>query len=66
MTLGELTEKYNLYSARHKNGCYFVIVQSFNYPSYTELFHLSDFIVSTVSGITIWLIPRQISFDLSG
>lgn len=60
MTLKEWEEKTGKHSVRHTGGGLYVDRPnpSWQPDPYSDLWHLSDYTVSTVSGPTIWLVPR--------
>ena len=57
MTLTEWEMKYSRFVRKHKNGQYHI--PDFVGNERADLFHLSDYIVSSVTGGTIWFIPRE-------
>lgn len=57
MTLAEYAAKYNVLVTDHKSGAKYVVGPS--EVSKWELFHLSDYAVTSVSGPTHWLVKRN-------
>jgi len=57
MTLQEWSTKFNVVVNQHPNGASYVPI-TINNSSYMELWHLSDYLVSSIQAGTIWLVPR--------
>lgn len=57
MTLQEWSKRYKYDIQKHAGGGTYVIVESVEDKA--ALYLLSDYAVSTVSGITVWLAPRK-------
>jgi len=57
MTLAQWCEQTGI--SPTKVGDATCVIPNWWNPSHKELFHLADYVVSTVSGIVIWLVPRK-------
>lgn len=60
MTLQEWTDKFQTFTANHPSGAVGVPFGLLETPAYREIFHLNDFVISSITAGTIWLVPRAI------
>jgi hypothetical protein len=58
MTLAQWSDANSIAITQSKHGGTSVVV-GIGSRAYFDLFHLSDYAVSTVSGIVVWLVPRE-------
>lgn len=59
MTLHEWEQQSGETTHLHPSGARWIAYASLSMDDYRELFHLSDYLVSSVIGGTVWLVPRQ-------
>ncbi len=59
MTLEEIQDHPAITVQTHKNGGKYILVLDSTSPIIRECFSLSDYVVSTVSGPVLWLVPRK-------
>jgi hypothetical protein len=59
MTLSDWCDANKVPLYEFKN-CMFIVYHWYpDNPAYRQLFDLKDYIVSSVAGVTIWLVPRS-------
>jgi hypothetical protein len=58
MTLSEWKEQSGHYVGDHKSGAKW-IPANMPLPLHWELYHLTDYVVSSITGGSIWLVKRK-------
>ncbi len=58
MTLAQWAEKSPYRVSMHSSGC-MVTAWNPSYVGYGDLFHLSDYVVSSIEAGTVWLVSRN-------